>query len=244
MQNGGICPASDFDHNPPEELKNEFRRLSLKAEKAVRRYSFAASFLSNPAGRHRRALRLAGRFTEQMEVISCSSDEPETVEQLIAMGIESRQTGIGLLRWSLYPDCAEAEQRVVPPDLPECQYLWKDGSGKLPSPEKFKLGLIRALTGNLQPVDVGFCANVFKDSSFVGVASGEKKEVTEECSRHHALVVGMRPNPDSGKCEFLVQNAYGNASQRVWVDGDVISRNTFVLEWLADATTSPGPKSK
>ena len=142
----------------------------------MRRYSFAASFLSNPAGRHRRALRLAGRFTEQMEVISCSSDEPETVEQLIAMGIESRQTGIGLLRWSLYPIGAEAEQRVVPPDLPECQHLWKDGSGKLPPPGKFKLGLIRALTGNLQPVDVGFCANVFKDSSFVGVASGEKRK--------------------------------------------------------------------
>ena len=236
IREGGLCPMSELDHHPPDDLKRDFELLSRKAGRTTRKYAFSSIFISNPTRLHQRAVRLAGRLTDSSDFRSCPDTEESSRQndELVARGIETSLSAVSLLRWSLYPSCAETGQRSFPPHMPRCHYLWKDPSGSLLTPKAFKAGLQTALRDQKQPIDVGFCANLFTEPAFVGVDAGV---VTSQCKRHHAIAIGQRRNPKSGRCEILIQNSYGANPQSAdpgkdWVDAEALSRNTFVLEWL------------
>ncbi len=89
-------------------------------------------------------------------------------------------------------------------------------------------GLSRAM-----PIAVSYCASVLGE----GKAFKTKDPNTDQCGRHASLITGRRKNPQSGKCELLIRNTWGNscgsysrdwtcdsAKGSVWVDEATLGR--------------------
>ncbi|MBY0471581.1 hypothetical protein K2X30_10480 [bacterium] len=82
------------------------------------------------------------------------------------------------------------------------------------------------------------CENVFKsDSTYRGVY--EKGEISDTCRTHITLIIGKRPNQDTGRCEFLIRNSWGEncgplvdpwkcekGTGSFWIDAEALVANT------------------
>lgn len=94
------------------------------------------------------------------------------------------------------------------------------------------------------PVPLDFCANLLKDRGYR--ASFSRSGPDTRCSegQHAVLVVGKRPNPQNGRCEFLIRNSYGPDCGRgkqaglawdcdgrgnTWIDAEALSRSAYHL---------------
>lgn len=89
-------------------------------------------------------------------------------------------------------------------------------------------GLRRAM-----PIAVSYCSSILAE----GRGFKTKDPNTDDCGRHASLITGRRKNPQSGRCELLIRNTWGNscgsyskdwtcdsAKGSVWVDEQVLGR--------------------
>jgi hypothetical protein len=100
---------------------------------------------------------------------------------------------------------------------------------------------------HVQPFEISYCSTVLTaGKNYVGLNDrAEKPEDFQkcDCGSHASLVIGKRPNPKTGKCEFLIQNSWGTDCSayskdwkcdhgKIWVNADVLSKNIQTYSYL------------
>jgi hypothetical protein len=95
----------------------------------------------------------------------------------------------------------------------------------------------------VQPVGIEYCDNIFDDPNYEGNELDILGGVTRhDCKEHASVIMGRRRN-SAGRCEFLIQNSWGNDCEpyskkwtcdngRVWVDADAIGKNVTGIEYF------------
>jgi len=86
-----------------------------------------------------------------------------------------------------------------------------------------------------QPIGVSYCPNVLtKGGNYYGLP---------DCAGHISVLVGRRYNPAKDRCEYLVQNTWGEScglyhsdweceKGKIWVERSALTVNTYGLTWL------------
>lgn len=98
---------------------------------------------------------------------------------------------------------------------------------------------------NAQPLGIDYCAEVLSrgkdfDCKFVNIPM---LSVAADRGNHISLVIGQRPHPKTGRCEFLVRNSWGTGCSvyssdwqcengNIWVDAEALLRNTDKISYL------------
>ncbi|MFZ4715107.1 MAG: hypothetical protein ACOYL6_15405 [Bacteriovoracaceae bacterium] len=63
------------------------------------------------------------------------------------------------------------------------------------------------LGNNLQPLQIGYCANIFSDSSYDGIPTKDRNKRADDCLAHSSVLVGARSLQN--KCQYLLRNTHG-----------------------------------
>lgn len=91
------------------------------------------------------------------------------------------------------------------------------------------------LTSAPSPVSIAYCANVWKDPSFDGIATnilGNRDLVKKKCEYHESLVVGQKEINNS--CHFLVRNTWGTNWTKHNQDNACVCRDRKTGEYVDD----------
>lgn len=93
---------------------------------------------------------------------------------------------------------------------------------------------------DLQPVEISYCSNL---AYKIKVPSTDK----DRCGAHSAIIIGRRIDPETRKCQFLIQDSgmpadydtdnakhISTKSQKMWVDAKSIVKNTTQMIYLKE----------
>jgi hypothetical protein len=125
-------------------------------------------------------------------------------------------------------NCANSARIFANKPYSVVEFVTKDGSSA-PKLAVIHEELNRGLE-NAFPLGIGYCANVLD----AGRAYKPISMANPNCGRHESLIIGRRPNPKTGICQFLVRNSWSRHSpyssdweklpnmDHVWVDADTL----------------------
>ena len=104
---------------------------------------------------------------------------------------------------------------------------------------------------NGSPIAASFCTHILRQapsSELVAAASSAEsyRALEETCGPeglHAAPVIGVRPDSDTGACEYLIQNSWGSRCDwteleceggKVWVSEESFEAFSFSMTWLEE----------
>ena len=102
--------------------------------------------------------------------------------------------------------------------------------------------------GFIQPLEIGFCAQVLVDHSYKGRDEEEDDfEFKKDCENHSALLMGRRYHEATQTCQFLIQDSSekdcknyqwecdSSHPKKIWIDERSLYNNIKHVEYLEEA---------
>jgi hypothetical protein len=122
-------------------------------------------------------------------------------------------------------------------------------AGRAKNPSIPDQAIMRSVLEQGYPLGIGYCAGIFQydrntamSKAFL-IDSPQGRQAQKGCSGHASVIIGLRTNPKTGRCQALIRNTSGESCQgfardwectlgQIWMDTDLLSQNTTDLVGL------------